>query len=210
VREIWKPVLKFVAWFAAIFFVIGVILRLTMVEVMIVGHNGMAPTVEAGEMVLVWKNTDYSLGHIAVCQNPENASDLVMGRIVGLPNGHVKSNRGQLEVNGTPPDTDWQGEVVFRDTLDERTDTMRFGIEQLSNHEHGIFLRGERAFSLREYDVETGRLYLLGDNRHHAANDSRNFGTVEQANCMGYVFFRVAPPDEQVNDLGHGYLDILR
>jgi signal peptidase I len=209
VREIWKPALKFVAWFAAIVFVIGLILRLTKVEIMVVGHNGMAPTVEAGEMVLIWRGTDFLLGDIAVCQKPDS-SDLVMGRVVGTPGSHVRTQRGQLEVNGTVPDVDWQGELTFRDTLNDRTDTVRVGLEELSNHTHGIFLRGSQEFSLRDYDVEEGRLFLLGDNRHHPADDSRNFGTVEVATCMGTVFMRVKPADEQVNDLGHGYFDILR
>jgi signal peptidase I len=209
-RELWKPVLKFVAWFAAILFVIGVILRLTMVEVMVVGHNGMAPTMEAGDTVLVWKSSDFSLGDIVVCTNPENPRDLVMGRIVGPPNATVESERGQLVINGQTPDMDWHGNLEFTDTLNDRTDTVQLGTEKLGNHEHEIFHRGTREFSLRKYDVEPDRFFLLGDNRFHSADDSRNFGTVAASECMGHVFMRLFLPDQQINDLGHGNLDILR
>jgi signal peptidase I len=211
VRELWKPVLKLLAWLAAGAFIIGVILRLTVIEIMVVGHNGMAPTVEAGETVLLWKGTDYDVGSIAVCRNPENDLDLVMGRVVGLPLSHVESHRGELQIDGHRLDVDWTGTLEFRDSLQDRTDTVNLGIEQLGNHEHGIFHRAQhREFAIRDYDVEEGRLYLLGDNRYHADDDSRNFGTVVQEDCMGYVFFRVSPPEIPINDLGHGYLDILR
>ncbi len=209
-RELWKPVLKFVAWFAAILFVIGVILRLTMVEIMVVGHNGMAPTMEAGDTVLVWKSSDITLGDIAVCTNPENPRDLVMGRVVGPPHATVESSRGQLVINGQSPDVDWQGELQFTDTLNDRTDTVQLGTEKLGNHEHGIFKRPSRDFALTNYEVEEGRLYLLGDNRFHSSDDSRNFGTVAKDQCMGVVFMRLLLPEHQVNDLGHGNFDILR
>jgi len=210
VRDLVKGTLKFAGVIAAILAAIAVVLRLTVVDVAVVGHNAMAPTMEAGEQVLIWHGTEFDRGTIAVCAHPENPGEMVMGRVVGLPGETVSSERGSFRVNNRARDTDWRGDVRFTDTLNNRTDTVKLGIESMGNHEHGIFHRGTQEFSIRDYEVEEGRLYLLGDNRFHRGNDSRDFGTVLAADCLGYVFMRLKPAEIPVNDLGHSYMDLLR
>lgn len=209
-RDITKGIVKFLGFFVALAAAGAIILRLTVVDVAVVGHNAMAPTMEAGEQVLIWHGDTFDQGTIAVCQHPGNLNEMVMGRVVGEAGDVVSTFRGQLQINDRTQDTDWRGELQFTDTLNDRTDTMKLGTEKMGNHSHGIFHREQGDFSLRSYEVGEGEVYLLADNRFHVGNDSRAFGAVNTETCMGYVFMRLKPADIPVNDLGHGHLDMLR
>jgi signal peptidase I len=208
--KFWKPILKFLVWFITALFAIGIVLQLFFVDLAVVGHNGMVPTMQAGERVVIWNGQEFELGDIAVCTNPENPNDLVMARVVGKPGMTVRTVRGGLEIEGTVPDIDFGETIDFIDPLHDRTDRVQRGTEILATHTHGIFVRPGQELVIREVTVEEGRLYLLGDNRFHSADDSRNFGTVDIASCLGKVVFRISPAENPPTDLGNGWLEILR
>lgn len=203
-----KFLLKAGAIAAAVVLVFGAIMRIFFVTPVNVGHNGMAPTMLAGEQVLMWKGSEGELGDIVVCAHP-STSEVVIGRIIATGGMEVSSDRGQLDVSGTVPDIDLMDEVSFYNTDAGRNEPMTLGIERLGNTEHQIFMRERAEFRVVDTTVPTGRIYILGDNRGDNTHDSRAFGPVDPTTCIGTLFMRWKAVDDGAADLGHGWLDIL-
>lgn len=73
-------------------------------------------------------------------------------------------------------------------------------------HDHAFFLDRDGSFSLRSYRVEKG-VYLLGDNRSERSFDSREFGEVDPATCLGQVFMIWMPAPSRGDDVEHHMLE---
>lgn len=207
-RGLLKGTLKFAAGLAVVALVVGGIMRAFFVKEVVVGHNGMAPTMITGEVVLMWNSAEPDLGDIVVCQSPADQT-LVMGRVIGLQAMTIKSDRGQLSVEGDVPDRDIVGTTQFYDVDNDVTDSMTYGIESFHDADHEWFLKVDHQFRMREHQVAPGKIFLLNDNRNYVGQDSRAFGDVDPSTCIGEVFMRWAPVDDRGADLGHSYLDIL-
>lgn len=210
-RSFLKTTGKLVLWAGGIVLVFAAVMRIFFVDVAVVGHNAMAPTMEAGDTILIWRNgVPDAMGDITICPHPAQPSQLVMGRVVGKPGMTIQPNRfGALEIAGSVPDVDWQGTETFTDTLEDRTDDYKRGLEKLGNVEHWIYVREGAEFRMSPVTVGEGDVFLLGDNRTHVGQDSRYFGTVDPETCQGTVFMRLSPPSDSPNDIGTSYLDII-
>ena len=204
-----KGALKFLGAMALLLAIAGGILYALYVKVVDVGHNGMAPTLVLDDRVLVWETESFELGDVVLCAHPGQEGRFVMGRIVGRPGHTISMERGTLRIDGEAPDTDVRGAVRFEDRELGRTYTMRWAMERILDDGHTIGWReGEQPRMSRPARVSSG-YYLLSDNRTHRGEDSRAFGEVDPARCVGQVFMRLEAgpsPDE----LGHDMLDIIR
>ncbi|MBX3248831.1 MAG: signal peptidase I [Myxococcales bacterium] len=209
-RAFWRIAFKATLWIGGILLVIAGVFRLFFVDVVEVGHDGMAPTMIAGERVLMWRGvSDPEMGQILVCRHPVNQGQMVMGRVVGKAGMTLKEVRGQLEVSGTRPDRDIQGEVRFYDHTINREASYARVLEKLGNTSHWAFERERYTLRMRDTTVEPGRVFLMADNRAAAELDSRSFGTVPLDHCLGRLFMRFSPAETRSADLGHGWLDFL-
>ncbi len=203
-----KGALKFLAVIAVLAGIAGSVLYAFFVNVVDVGHNGMAPTMILGDRVLVWRTHDFELGDPVLCQHPEQPGRYVIGRVVGHSGQLVGFERGSLVINGSTPDTDIRGVVVFADAETGRQERMRYAVEDILDHDHPIFWRerGEPRMS-RPHRVDGG-LYLLSDNRTYVGEDSRAFGEVVPANCVGRIFMRLSAAPSP-SEIGNGALDFI-
>ncbi len=210
-RSFTKGFLKLVAWVVGILLVFVAVMRIFFVDMAVVGHNGMAPTMEAGDTILIWRHGEpKDLGDITICDHPVNAGELVMGRVVGKPGMVVEADsRHRLVVAGSIPDIDWQGSDHFVDTVEGTEDDYRRGVAVFGNVDHLLWVRDGAEFRMRSVEVQEGEIFLLGDNRTYVGQDSRYFGTIDPATCHGTVFMRLVPASDSPNDLGNGYLDII-
>lgn len=210
-RSFTKGFLKLVAWVAGVLLVFAAIMRIFFVDVAVVGHNAMAPTLEANDTILLWRSAvPDEMGDVTICDHPANPGELVMGRVVGKGGMTLEVDRYQrLTIEGSTPDIDWSGTLSFNDAVQGHTASYNRGIVELGNVEHEIMHREDSAFRLPRTTVEEGKIFLLSDNRMHPGQDSRYFGTVPLENCHGVVFMRLAPAGDSPNDLGHNYLDII-
>jgi signal peptidase I len=204
---------KFLVNLAAVVVIAGVLARLFVVELVDVRDNGMAPTLIYGDRVLVWKHASVDMANVVVCEHPARSGELVIGRAVGFAGHTVHANdfSGVLMVDNDQTVTEDNGTARFYDVPRKRMYEMVLGqVSYLHQHDHEFFIERGEKFSMRPYSVEKGA-YLLGDNRSESQYDSRAFGEVDPAHCLGQVFLRwqAAPASEGDDDLHHHRFDII-
>jgi len=165
---------------------VAVLLRVTVVQPFSVPSTAMAPTLQAGDRVLVVKSSlltgPVERGEIIVFRHPETiscpagssgAEDLVK-RVIGLPGETIRSVGGSIYING----------------------------RQL--HEAGWYDPRFRQVGSRQIPRTTippGHFFVMGDNRVNSC-DSRSFGAVAGSTIVGKVV-------SIVSRHGHPYLHIF-
>lgn len=204
-----KAILWILAFLAIILGVTFGILRIWFVSVATVGHNAMAPTLVAGDKIAIWRNTEIALGDVVICVHPRYADRYVLGRVVGLPGAVLEADSGWLVVNGRRVLRNYDGMRRFNDVVRGRVETFSLATEEISIHTATIFIRKGDTMRLRKHTVKTG-IYLLGDNRSHTNEDSRTFGEVDPATCLGTVFLRLAPAPPRGDEVETGHLEFIQ
>jgi signal peptidase I len=207
VRDFVKGTLKFAVAVLVVLGIAAAVLRIFFVDQFVVPHNGMAPTLEAGDEVFVWRDATPEVGDVAVCTNPRNAADKVIGRVIAIGPATVGASRGALEIDRRVVDVDWTGTERFTDTLTRHIDEMQRGTADFAGG-HEIYARRGATFTINRTEIANGRAFLLSDNRTYAGRDSRAFSTVDPTTCSGVVFMRFRPPPETPNTIS-GWLDII-
>jgi signal peptidase I len=203
-----RGLLKLALWLGAVALVIGAVLKIFFVDILYVGHNGMAPTLVRGERVLVWRDAEPKFGRVMLCRLP-SSGEHVIGRVVGTSGREIGSSRGRLTIGGKTPPVDWQGTVEFFDEDTGRTEQYHFGMEDISVLAHPILEKEIGSFRIRARSVGEGRVYLLGDNRSHLGQDSRSFGDISAESCLGSVFLRLTPTEQSREKFGHRYVQLV-
>lgn len=157
--------------------------------------SSLAPTLQPGDWVLLWRGTEPGFTALALCDDPENDGEVVIGRILGEAGDTVVATGNNVVVNGTKgyspanceearllvPSPDTGEDVELGCTIEE------FG----SNWYHKATLRGG-SFQAGSFDeqVEPNEVFLVSDNRVFPY-DSRHFGSVSKSACRERVFFRL-------------------
>ncbi len=205
-----KTLFSFAMWIVAIALTVGAVLKLFFVDVIVLGHDAMAPTITVGEQVFLWRGAKPELADIAVCANPARPAELVVGRVLGTPGQSVKTEpRRGLVINRDRVETDIEEETRYSVTTNGRVATVHRVVETFAGRDYTTFYPASLALEFRPVEVEPGRLFLLGDNRAFFGHDSRSFGTVDAATCRGTVFMRFRPTDASAATFAHGYFDLL-
>lgn len=205
-----RGALKVLAWVAIPAALVLVLLRVFYVDVVVMGHNGMAPTVLSGDEVLVWRGATANHGDILLCRHPSEEGRFVIGRAIAMPGMSLSVDRGGLLINDASPTPSHVAEVDFVDpTRDGVRRRLTLGIEQLGNDRYFTFSDDARPLRIRPI-AELQGIYLLGDHRGYPGEDSRTFGAVDPSSCIGQVFLRFSPGDYDVEGVPHGWLDMLR
>lgn len=212
---------------AGVLLVVAGVVRAFFAQPLEVGHMGMGPTIAAGDTVLMWKGTP-EVGDVAVCTHPQQSGLVVVGRLVAT-SGEVSVREDGIDViNGKSPDIDWQTTTELED---ENGDLRTFGIAEARYGDSNFGLdhrfmvvrktrnarqrRRAQRFNrtreprVRDYRLEPGRWFLLGDNRSAPAHDSRTFGGVDPKGCRGSVVMRLEGTPEGERLFEHGWLDFI-
>ena len=61
--------------------------------------TSLAPTLRAGDWVLLWRATEPRFGSLVVCPDPDNAGRFVVGRIMGESNDRISIQGTRISVN---------------------------------------------------------------------------------------------------------------
>lgn len=191
--------------------VLGTIARAFFVETYVVDHNGMAPTLVNGDEVLYWKGASVDMADIMICQHPSRTGRLVMGRAVAFAGHTIETDRnGVLQVDGDRIGGNIMGTMRFYDVTRRKLFRMTYAeIDYAGHHDHEVFMEVGTPFRVPRYEVRRG-FYMLGDNRADRDHDSRSFGEIDPAKCLGQVFFRTRAAPDRNDDVQGGMLEIIQ
>jgi signal peptidase I len=186
-----KATLKFLLYFAMTVAFLAILGRIFLFEVGRVGNYSMVPNLIPGDIFLMRKVGLLGTGDIAVCPNPENPGELVVGRIIGVPGDTLRIKKNRLNINERQIHYQFIEPIIYFDNTTE--ETMEYVVKRAEEKLGGTlytlaFMDISNGQEFRETTVPDGQFFLLGDNRN-MAYDSRNFGFVPIDSCLGEAVF---------------------
>jgi signal peptidase I len=195
-----SKVYRLIAWVILIGGIITFALRITALRWWQVPPNdaelgaSVGPTLRAGDWVLLWRLTRPSLGDLVVCPDPDDPTNVVMGRIVAEAGDQVTIHGQKVLVNDKQFDIEYNCTERMFSMMDPETQNEVDIFCDMENVNDVLHMRGyeaeereRRKFATR---VESGKVFLLSDNRAYPF-DSRHFGSLERLTCTETVFFRL-------------------
>lgn len=196
--------LRFLAWTVGIIAVVVGLLRLVLFEAWTVPEDdswlgaSVAPTLQAGDTVLLLTRGTPGFGDLVRCTDPEDPSDWVIGRIIGLERDQIEVQEGSLSVNGTR----YRSAEACKKTefTIEHPDTgseieLRCSRVEMGGGWHFVgSLTKRKKSDNKKHQVGVGLVYLLSDNRSFH-DDSRDFGPVPAESCSERIVFRLWSSD---------------
>lgn len=188
-----------VLWIAGVLAVIGVILRLLVMDAWTVPDDpvlaaSVAPSLAAGDLVLMLTRGTPGFGDLVRCKDPDDPQRFVVGRVAGVEGDIVETEGRHLTVNGKR----YEGEsscttpivTVSHPTSGSETELSCDVVEMGGGwHYRGSVPRPFLTTKAR-VEVGTGMFFVLSDNREHH-DDSRDFGALPTTACTERIFFRV-------------------
>ncbi len=196
-----------IAWIIGPVIAAVAILRIFFVDVAVVGHNGMAPTLIAGDQVAVWRDAQLERGDVVMCGHPSRPGEYIVGRILARMGDQITYERNQIRINGLRQESDFRARMTFVDAVAHMTYDVVPVTETFGDVKHEVFNPVDNEIWLKSKQVQRG-FFLLGDNRtRRHADDSRFFGEVDPLTCKGKVFMRLKPSESTPPELKHNWLD---
>lgn len=191
--------------------VASVIARQFFVDVVVITHNGMAPTVVAGDEIAVWRGANVDMANVVVCPHPTRPSELVIGRAVVFAGHTIHTDyNGMLYVDNHRTSVTGGRTMMFYDVTRKRLYEMDEGhINYRGRHEHSFFAERGTTTHVPTYTVTAG-VYLLGDNRSVSGYDSREFGEIDPETCIGQAFLRVKSAPSNDDDLRRAPIGFIK
>lgn len=170
-RSIWWDLLKSIIVALVIVFIVQ---KWILKPVKIVGQS-MYPSLYDGEVgfsnVLSRNFTDFERFDVVIVQQPDS-SDLLVKRLIGMPNEIIEYRDDQLYVNG---------EIVAEPHLSSDHKTAYVATRQMSfTNDFGPVLLGEHQY------------FLLGDNRPYS-RDSRFYGPFLESTIISKSVYVLLP-----------------
>lgn len=160
--------------FIAIVGAILVIIRFFVAEPHKVSGHSMVPNFQDGDYIITNKLTvrmdNPQRGEVIILQHPQKPSEVLIKRIIGLPNEHIKVSGGGVYINGQKLDEPYLPQ--------------------------GVKTQGELFLAEgEEITIPDDQYFVMGDNRP-GSSDSREWGTVKKEQIIGQAWFRYWPPQE--------------
>lgn len=158
----------------------------------------IAPTLAAGDWVILWRATSPGFGDLVLCPDPEDPSEVFIGRIAAEGGDQLKiDDMGSLTVNNSRIRSERACEspkVTVENPRSGDEIELRCDIETLGGVHHPRALPPSTKSPLKPVamsrEVEAGTLFLISDNRFFPF-DSRDFGPLPKASCKEAFKFRL-------------------
>lgn len=178
----------FVIVFTAIVAIVG---RLFFFDIGKTANYSMIPNIIPGDIFLFRTIGLLGKGDIAVCHNPDDASTLVVGRILGVPGDKFKLTDNHFMYGRRMVQHNYSTPVIYFDTSTE--EQMKYVVRIAEEKVGGVlysvaFMDTSRGKNFSEVIVPENHFFIVGDNRN-MAYDSRNFGFVPIESCLGEAMF---------------------
>jgi len=183
--------IKFI--FGLLFFLalLAIIGRIFLFETATTYSYSMVPNLVGGDTFIVQTVGLIGSGDIAVCENPENSSSLVVLRVIGVPGDKLQIKKNHLIINGETIQHQHNDPLIYADSTsgEDLEYTVRIATEYVGGHYFDVALMDRAGGkNFKKVTVPDGQFFMLGDNRN-MARDSRNFGFVPIESCVGKAVF---------------------
>ncbi len=158
----------------------------------------MIPNLVPGDLFAVRTVGKLGLGDVAVCENPEEPSSMVVLRIIGVPGERVAFRHNHLVLDGKMIQRSMVEPINYVDdsTEEELTYAVRIGQEYIGGQMFEVALMDRAGGKKhRELTVPQEHFFLAADNRN-LGRDSRHFGPVPIESCVGEAVFVIWPGDD--------------
>jgi signal peptidase I len=158
----------------------------------------IAPTLAPGDWLILWRATSPGFGDLVLCPDPEEPSEVFIGRIAAEGGDTLKINEmGGLTINNSTIRSERACESPKFTIVNPRSGAemeLRCDIETMGGVHHQRALVPTPKTPLKPQtmtrEVEAGSVFLISDNRLFPF-DSRDFGPLPQASCKEAVIFRL-------------------
>jgi signal peptidase I len=153
----------------------------------------IAPTLRAGDLILLWRFTKPSYGDLVFCPEPDAPDRVVIGRLAAEAGDRIRVAPEGVWINGKKTQSERGcGQFQIADPNSGASVTMSCDFENMAGVGHNAGLgRGQRSQAASiELEVAPGKVFLLSDNRLFPY-DSRDYGLVDRASCKESVIFRL-------------------
>ncbi len=157
----------------------------------------MVPTLVPGDTFLVVTLGEPDPGEIAVCQNPADPDNMVVGRVIATAGSTFSIEGNVPRINGKRENRLTSETLIYVD--DTSGEYLQYLVKVNREYVGGLnYLvahmerTGDQDF--KEIEIYDG-VFLLGDNRNRSY-DSRHFGEILAEDCIGTALFILWPgPD---------------
>lgn len=190
--------IKGLFWIIVFAVLLAVLGRIFLFEIARTNSFSMIPNLIPGDTFLVFTPGKLGPGEVAMCKDPENPGQMVVGRILGVPGSTFTLEKNVPIINKDRIRHDFAGKpIVYEDAIDDEPTeyTVDVASEKVAGRVYKVALmRRAGDLNFRETEIESG-FFLVGDNRNRA-RDSRDFGEIPIENCVGTPFLIIWPgPD---------------
>ena len=190
--------LKFLFGVVVVVALLAVIGKIFFFDLAKTNSYSMIPNLVAGDLFVVKTVGVMGLGDIAVCEDPDDPSSLVVLRIVGVPGMEISFWKNHLKIDGDVVQHAVVEPLIYVDnTSGEHMEyAVRIAEEYLGGvlYEVALMDRGQGK-KARGVVVPKDHFFLVADNRN-MGRDSRNFGFVPIEGCLGEAVFLLWPGED--------------
>lgn len=189
-----RSFLRALAWIGAILgVIIGLLYALVFDSWVVPSDEAMLrvahePNLRPGDRILIRRGGSPNYHELARCDDPEAPGRQVIGRVLGMPRDKVDIIAERVLVNGKRNSSPRGcGNMTMNHPTTGQAATLVCAVEDSGAGDYNILVHPEHPEGTRSATVESGRVFLVSDNRHFHL-DSRDYGTVSKDSCHHVVF----------------------
>ena len=190
-----KPILPIILFFSWSLLMVGLFVKVTFFQVVLVSGHSMSPTIHDSQKLLMLKTDTISRGDIVIAKEKDGTS--VVKRAIGIPGDHIKITKDTLTINDKVIDEPYvltYKTKLYNNTLDDlykhltskESNDIDFYVKLAKTSAY--FTTDKNGAVTFEVDVPKDSYYLLGDNRI-LSYDSRELGFFKTSDISGKVLF---------------------
>jgi signal peptidase I len=190
--------LSFVSWVLGIAGVVLGVLYYFVLDVWTVPIDdpllvaSVAPTLGAGDLVVVTRHTSVERGHLLRCADPQAPGRFVIARAIGRYGDRVEIAGEIVSIDArrtpSPHRCDPPRSTVF-DPAKNTDVELDCAVEDYAGRDFSALRSSEYPEPATKATVEPSKWFLVSDDRHIHL-DSRDYGQVEPSTCQ-HILFRI-------------------